>query len=115
MTIHKTHWQTHWQTYRKLEQTINCVEQSFLQRFIEQLQQTNRRIVQWFTPSEPIIQQVKQRNGRVGWRVHDPNTQRSAYLTSEEETLAWLDEGFADRQADSTLNRVDLYRSQAVR
>ncbi len=48
----------------------------------------------WAQTEELSIQQVQSRHGEILWHVYDRSTGREAYLSSEDEVFAWIEQRY---------------------
>jgi YD repeat-containing protein len=47
---------------------------------------------------EPQVRQRRDRSGQIYWLVYDPETNRSARLSSEQEVRQWLEQRFSQHR-----------------
>ena len=75
---------------------------------LAQLKVLAQRLIHWLvTKPELTVKQKVNRSGNVFWYVYDPMTERTAYLTSEEEVRIWIEERFYyhnHQSQDSSMN-----------
>lgn len=85
---------------------------------MESLKRLGQRIAEYFTSQSEIkIWQLQARSGKTYWRVYDPNTNRSATFSSEEEVRIWIEELFYQQKHQSIYGSTDhdYHRSNRFR
>ena len=85
---------------------------------LAQLKVLAQRLIHWLvTKPELTVKQKVDRSGNVFWYVYDPMTERTAYLTSEEEVRIWIEERFyyQNHQSQDSPMNFNLHQSRLFR
>lgn len=62
--------------------------------FRQQLAQLGRAFINFFAAGkEPIITEIRDRQGQTWWRVDEPWSGKTHWFSSEIEVMVWLDDG----------------------
>ncbi|MUL38211.1 hypothetical protein [Gloeocapsopsis dulcis] len=94
-----------WSNYDKLEFRVTSQpqpgSQSSKQIQISSLNRVGHYFAQWFAlRNEPQVREIVA-DGRMQWRVYDPESDRTLQLNSPQEVSMWLEERYYNRAHNS--------------